>query len=228
MKCIIAALCGVMLLAGLIAGCGSTQQTTTTEQLSTSTTVLVTTTAALVTTTTETIPLVGETTISDKAGDVADGNGAKPPEVTALTGRGDLSKVTMKADGTDIILTFDNAAPPPSHTEASPLGGDEYILWYVTTKGSNGDWQYQLKAKLIGDKWSLSMFNAMTAMQSDSVGEPTIAGNSLSVSFPIEMMPLLSEATGWWAGTEWSKGAITYEDVAPDGGIDSPAKLPWK
>jgi hypothetical protein len=185
------------------------------------------TTTAGATTTTPT-NLVGEATITDKTGDVADPAGVKPPDSAVLAGRGDLLSVTMKADGTQVALAFKNATAPPAALQASSLGGDEYISWYVISQLSNGDRQYQLKAELVGTKWTLSVLDFSDGKQSEVTGQPTIADDTLSVSFPIETMPHLAQATGWWAGTEWSSGADTFQDFAPDGGGKSPDEAPWR
>lgn len=102
----------------------------------------------------------------------------------------------MTTNGDQLTIGFENISPPPSYTNKSTSGDDEFILWYVTVT-SPDKWLYDINASLIGSKWLLSVFDHDTAYSIDLPGPPHVDGNTISFSMPIFKAIWVKKATRW-------------------------------
>lgn len=142
----------------------------------------------------------------DAAGDVADGDGRKPP--TKLGGM-DLVGVQLELVESSLKVTFEANDPIPT---SIPAGAS--ALWQVEAWSKDGSQGYYLGAKLVGSEWQAFVFDLKTATNV-YVQNPSAGGRKLIANFPIGQLPDLAPPFTWSAATEYDG---KWGDKVPDEG----------
>lgn len=156
--------------------------------------------------------LIGVAVVEDDTEDISDLLGNEPDD--ALPGI-DLTRVQLEGDGENLTVTIETAGDI-----AAELTDDLQVSFDVHL------WQddmpvYAMSFHYDGEAWEASITDFSEFMDEETVDvEINLAGNTLSATFPGEMMPELEESFQWYSsvmlGESDMPGLDSWFDGAPE------------
>jgi hypothetical protein len=152
-------------------------------------------------------PPEGRAVIADEVGDLTDTEGEPAPAPAEVTAAADLVGVTLDADGTTLVVTFELAGPVPG-------AGPHSLLWSVDLFEGE-EQRYSITVQQVGARRVAGVLDWESLEQVTPPDPAEIEGTRVRVDVPLELMPDLPAAFTWQALGQLDGG---YEDRAPQEG----------